>query len=140
MRLFKNNIPRHTYGRGYSFDLANSNVNEYAVGAFAIIKDIKVKNGNTTYDYYRNKNIAKVSLSTDGDRVIHPTLPLQGCLPIKATANLMMQPVDFVQLGNRLNVVIEEFQEPTLMGKEVSYTLCVYIKTQKGRYELCYRR
>lgn len=140
MRLFKINIPEHTYGRGYSFDLANSNLNEYAVGAFAILKGIKIHNGATTYDYYRNVNIAKASVSTDGERVIHPTLPLQGCIPIKAAANLMMQPVDFVQLGNRLNVVIEEFQEPNLMGKTVAYTLCVYIKTLKGRTELCYKR
>lgn len=140
MRLFKINIPEHTYGRGYSFDIANSNANEYCVGAFAYVKNITAFYNSVETSVVSNHNIGKISLTTDGDRVIHPALPLQAELPIKAVANMMMQPVDFVECGNRINVVIEEFQEPSLMGKEVSYTLCVYIQTRKRRSELCCRR
>lgn len=150
IRLFKIKVPRHTYGRGYSFDLANSYANEFCTGAFAFVKDGLITEQDQMektraiqlpwIPFFQNRNIAKVSISTDGEKVVHPILPLASKLPIKATANKMMQPVDFVQLGNKITVVIEEFQEAHLIGKQVEYTLSVYIKTTKRRKELCCRR
>lgn len=128
MKLYEINIPSHLYGRSFQFDFPVSSVDESVTGCMCYAVGV-VYNGYGANDAI-TKTFAKVSISTDQQNIIYPSYPLAK-LPIKATANQLMQPVDFVKVGNRLCVVLEEFDNPELFGQKIEYTLKVYLKTYK---------
>lgn len=136
MRLLRINIPPHIYGRSFTFDLANSTQNDFCTGAFAVVdRVVYVDSGTSVTDYH---NLGKVAITTDGN-MMHPSLPIQCKTPLQAIANKLMSPIDFVQCGNKITVILDEFENTYLNGRMVSYQLSVYIKTTKKPKTLCYK-
>lgn len=125
MKLFKIKIPLHKYGRSYRFDFPISCKKEE--GVVGVCAKINTSESCSFFDNEIDSTVANVSISTDSE-VIFPSVPVINPVLTSTPLNVIMQPVDYVKLGNKLSIVVEESND--FFG-DAEYELKVYVKTKR---------
>lgn len=128
MKSFKIQIPRHTYGRSFRFDFPIScKREEGVVGVCAILKDTEAD------DFYSiinpvERTVANISITTDGE-VLYPSVPVISLSDGQMVPlTKMLQPVDYIKLGNKLSIVVEECND---LEGIIAYEIQIFMKTKR---------
>jgi len=119
----------HPYGRSFRFDFPISCKREEGVIGVAAL--LKMKDERVPYDFvFPNDSTAgNVSITTDGE-VVAPSVPLVFADFNNVPLSKIMQPLDYVKLGNKLSVVVEESND-FFDGVPFSFEIQIFMKTKR---------
>jgi hypothetical protein len=119
----------HPYGRSFRFDFPISCKREEGVVGVAALLMMKDERVPSDFVFPNDSTAGNVSITTDGE-VVAPSVPLVFADFNNVPLSKIMQPLDYVKLGNKLSVVIEESND-FFDGVPFSFEIQIFMKTKR---------